>query len=240
MAAFKISIQLSRELGRQVSLVSALNNLGECHQLLFDLEQALIYHQEGLALAEEAHFRLIEADLCRNLGLDLSYLGRGEEGLVYLQRALAIAEEVKTLDIQLYSLYALALAEVKRNSLEIAYNYIQELQALAAESQTRGHEANALHALGLYHQRQGNVDAAEEVWQQALFVAHETGKRVLLWQLHAALADIAATPNLANAHRRIAAEVIQQIAEPLEDEALRQTFLTAPPVAAILAQGNNT
>lgn len=238
IAAFKVSIDLSRELGRQVSLVSALNNLGECYQLLFDPEQALVYHQEGLDLAEAAHFRLIEADLCRNMGLDLNCLGRREEGLGYLRRALALAQEVKTLDIQLYSLYALALVEIERDNLEKGYAYAQELQSMATQSRTQGHQANALHALGLYHQRQRNVDTAEEMWQQALFLAHETGKRVLIWQLHAALATIAARPNLANAHYRIAVEVIQQIAEPLEDEALRHTFLTAPPVAAILARGD--
>ena len=58
---------------------------------------------------------------------------------------------------------------------------------------------------------------------------------MLLWQLHAALAEIAKQPNLAAVHYRIAAEVIQQIAEPFTDEALKSGFLEAELVTAVLS-----
>ncbi|VAW34309.1 hypothetical protein MNBD_CHLOROFLEXI01-2610, partial [hydrothermal vent metagenome] len=80
----------------------------------------------------------------------------------------------------------------------------------------------------------GNLSTAEEQWHQALFLAHETENRMILWQLHAALAQIAELPNLATVHIRIAAEVIYQIAEPFTDEALKTGFLTAVPVTAVL------
>jgi hypothetical protein len=82
----------------------------------------------------------------------------------------------------------------------------------------------------------GNLTTAEELWQRALFLAHETENRVLLWQLHAALAQIAQQPNLAAVHNRIAAEVIQQIAEPFTDASLKAGFLEAGPVTAVLNQ----
>ena len=69
--------------------------------------------------------------------------------------------------------------------------------------------------------------------QEALFLAHETGRRMLLWQIHAALSEIAPNKALANVHDRIASEIIIQILDPVDDEALCQTFQKAPPVRAI-------
>jgi hypothetical protein len=75
---------------------------------------------------------------------------------------------------------------------------------------------------------------AEQLWQQGLFLAHEANRRMLLWQLHGALSRISNNPALKDVHNRIAAEVIQQIAFPIEDENLKQTFLNAPAVRDVL------
>jgi hypothetical protein len=78
------------------------------------------------------------------------------------------------------------------------------------------------------------MNEAQQFWQQALFLAHETGRRMLLWQVHAALAEIAPSPALGTVHNRIAGEIIEQILHPIKDETLRQTFLQADPVRAVL------
>jgi tetratricopeptide (TPR) repeat protein len=49
--AFNRSLELGREIGDRETAID-LGNLGECYQMLFDMEQALLYHQEGLAIAE--------------------------------------------------------------------------------------------------------------------------------------------------------------------------------------------
>lgn len=234
IAMFEASLKLARDLGRHDRQVVTLNNLGECYQMLFDLDRAIAYHEEGLALAERAHLRLIEADLCRNLGLDYTYLGRVDEGLLYLNRALKLSQETNNMDMEQHTLYALALAEIARNNLSMAVQYGNQLKETAESNDARGHLANALYVLGLVRQRQGDSLTAEELWQQALFLAHETDKRMLLWQIHARLGEIAMTPYLARVHNRIASEIIQQIAEPIQKPELRQIFLNAPPVRAVL------
>ena len=234
IAAFKNALNLSRKLGQQDTAVAALDNLGECHQHLFDFEQALRYHEEGLALAQAAHLRLLEADICRNMGLELCQLGRIDEGLTCLQHALTISQEAKHSDYLAQTHYALTLVELERGNLETARQHATQLQEMAARDDSRNMMACAHYALGLYHQEKGDKNMAERMWQQTLFLAHEASNRALLWQTHAALAAIAATPDLAQVHRRIAAEVIHQIAEPIADEALRQKFLAAPPVQAVL------
>jgi hypothetical protein len=109
------------------------------------------------------------------------------------------------------------------------------LRTLAESRNSRTHLADAYHALGAYQQRSGNHSQAEQLWQQAIFLAHESDKRRLLWRLHADLANISTNPALTDVHRRIAAEVIHQMAYPIEDEALRQKFLNAPFIKAITA-----
>ena len=233
--AFEKSLRLARELNRRSGLVSVLNNLGECYQILHATEQALACHREGLALAEAGKFRLLEADLCRNLGLDLAQQQKWDESQVYLQRASNIAQEIQAPEIYFHTLYALARLALAREDMS-GQAYAHTLLAAAEPGQSRWHQANGLYVLGRFEQIMGNSATAEELWQRAIFLAHETENRALLWQLHAALATIARQPNLAAVHNRIAAEVIQQIVEPFTDQALKETFLSSPAVTAVLSQ----
>jgi tetratricopeptide (TPR) repeat protein len=235
---FKESSQLflkisNRSLRTVQTGLNALSNLGECYQSLFDMNQALTHHEAGLNLVESMDLPSLESDFCRNLGVDLYYLGRIEEGIEYLERALRISRESNTPDIELQSLYSLAIAELERGNLAQGHTYAQALSELAETHQTRGYQADGLHALGLYHKEIGEIDQAQQLWQQALFLAHETGRRMLLWRVHAELAGIAPNRALANVHNRIASEIILQILLPIEDEALCQMFKNAAPVRAI-------
>lgn len=237
IVAFELSLTLSREIGNRETAIS-LGNLGECYQNLFDMEKALIYHQEGFAIAERTQLQAVMTDLCRNLGVDLYYLGRTEEGLDYLHRALSMSQDIDRPDLLYQALYSLALAQVEQGQTDAARQHGQELRALAEANNARGYVGNSLHILGLCHEKEGDFASAEQAWQQAIFLAHETNWRVLLWQLHAALSRISANPALAEIHNQIAAEVIQQIIYPIEDESLKQKFLSAPPVQAVLSGSN--
>lgn len=231
---FQTAIDLAKIHGRLENQVSALNNLGECYQQLFALEQAINFHQQALTLAVETDLRILESDLRRNLGLDLVLQGNLDAGLPYLQQALAISKDTEDLDLRLNTLYNLALTELQRNNIGITRPLIEELHQRASQHNLRSHLANAYHLQGLLAKKEGDIQSAQELWQQALFLGHETNKRMLLWQIHAELAEIADNISLAAVHNRIAHEVIQQIAEPITDKDLRQTFLSAPPIKAIL------
>ena len=233
IAAFQKALELSREVGDRETAIE-LSNLGECHQQLFNMEKALDYHRDALALAESTQFHAVQADLCRNLGFDLCSVGQVEEGIEYLQRALQISEETKDRDAKLQALYSLSLAEVERGNVEAARAYATQLKEVAEARNYRVYQADALHALGLVHREEGNREEAEQRWQEAVFLAHDTGRQFLLWQIHSCLASIADNPGLAHVHYQIAADIINQIAYPIEDETVRGTFLNAPAVQAIL------
>ncbi len=230
----------TRDLTALQTGLNALNNLGECYQNLFDMEQALTHHQEGFKLVKTMNLPSMENDLSRNLGVDLYYLGRIEEGITHLEHALQVSRDANTPDIELQSLYSLAIAEIQRGNVGVGQAYAQELIELAKARKTRGYQADGFHAIGLAHKELGEIEAAQQVWQQSLFLAHETGRRMLMWQVHAGLASVAPNNSLADVHNRIASEIILQILDPIEDETLCQTFLDAEPVRAIFEQVDGT
>jgi len=211
-----------------------LNNLGECYQYLFDFEQALAHHRAGLSLIQKLNFTSPQDDLLRNLGVDLYHTGQVEEGIGYLYEALHLSEANGNQDVRLQVLDSLVYAELERDRPDVAMQYAQNLRTEAEKIKARQFEARALYGLGLVYQRLGEAVAAEQVWQQALFLAHETHQQNLIWQLHAGLAQIVGIAPLAETHNRIAAEVIDQIVYPIEDVQLRQKFLAAPTVRAVL------
>ena len=239
IAAFQASFNLAREVGQQKPIametaIISVNNLGECYQKLFDMEQALVNHQEGLAMAEETELPYLEADLLRNLGVDLQHLGRVEEGIACLHRSLQLSLDTNQPDVEVQALYSLAMGEFQRGNLEQAEARAEYLREVADRRNNQGSQAEAHYVLGLYREKIGEMEAAQRLWQQALFLAHETGRRMLLWQIHGAMARIASNADLAAVHNRIAVEIIHQIAQPIEDKALRENFMQASPVKEIV------
>ena len=235
IASFEKALYFARQSG-VVQTAVALGNTGEAYQQLFAMEQALTYHEEALALLQKAELPPQEIDARRNMGVELCYLGQPEKGITYLEDALFTSRMYSEQDLELQSLYSLALVELDMGQTDRAAKHARALQEIAQTRKMRGYQAQALHLAGLCRQAAGERIEAEQVWQQALFLAHETGQQSLLWQLHAALAAVSENPALAATHNQIAAEVIDQIVYPIEDEVLRQTFLNAPPVKAVLRQ----
>ena len=236
IAAYRTSLQLDRPRMNNWHQAIVLGNLGEAYQCLFDMEQALVHHEEAMRLAEKIAAPSAVADICRNMGVDLVYLGELERGIEHLYTALTLSEETGQPDIKMQTLYRLVLAELQQGHIKTAQEHADALLEMAETGQTTGYLADAYHALGMCHNYLGEEAAARQLWQQAVLVAHEAGKYMLIWQLHAALAQIAPTPELAIIHYRMAAEMIEQVIYPIEDKALRRKFLAAEPIQMVLAQ----
>jgi tetratricopeptide (TPR) repeat protein len=238
IAAYEAALALAPETLDTWDRAIFLGNLGESYQCLFDMEQALVYHKKAMRLAEMIEAPSAVADICRNIGVDLVYLGETERGIEHLYTALTLSEETGQPDIKMQTLYRLVLAELGCGNVTTAQEHATALHQLAEAGQATGYLADAYHALGLCHQYLQDEKSARQLWQQAILIAHEAGKQMLIWQLHAALANIAPTPELAAIHQRMAAEMIEQIVYPIEDEALRRKFLKAEPIQAVLSKVN--
>lgn len=231
--AYNRALTYAQQIGAEETAM-IFNNLGETYQMLFDKEQAYHYQQQALALVETAPFSQVKADLYRNLGYVLCQTGQTEIGLPYLHMALQLSRNIKQISVEMQTLYSLALAELDCGRLAEAHQYAQTLIDLARQHQVTSLWVGGLYVLGLYYRQTGEKEKAEQRWQQAIFMAHESGHRVLLWQLHAALGGIIGDPALAQAHLAIAADMLFQMAQPIADVAVRRKFLSAPPVRAVL------
>ena len=236
IATFNEALLLARKINHFNDMVILLDNQGENYQELFAIETAIQIHQEALQLAEEKQLQFILSDLYRNLGVEFGYLERYEEATHYLLLALQLSQSAKDVEIEAQVLYSLGVMEVRQGRVEQAQRFADQLNQLADFQKSLRFQARGRYVSGLVKQKRGDVVAAAAQWQEALFLAHQSHQQSLLWQIHSSLAEINTSPGLAMAHWRIAAEIIQQIAHPIQDQTLKQTFLQAPPIAKVLAQ----
>jgi tetratricopeptide (TPR) repeat protein len=242
--AYDSALKLAHHL-RHPKTCAVLNYLGECYQDLFDMEQAKMCHLQALEhVPVLAHnnktFHRVQADIYRNLGVEYYYLGDMRAGRAALQKTLFMLDEQDSLEIRLKSLFTLSLIDLDQGDLTMAWQRAQELHDEADKNAIRGLQAWALYLLGLCCEQQDALDKAHSNWQQALFLAHDTDQRMLLWRVHAALARTAASDALAGVHYQIATEAIHQIVLSVEDVSLQAKFKQAPMVAQVLASSMQT
>lgn len=230
LQAYQASLRLARKGDNYEAMM--LNNIGESYQEVFDLEQAKTYHERALS-AYLPHEPGLETDLHRNLGVTLCALGDWETGLSELELALEMSYRSNQMEMTQQTLFSLAQTELEQGTYEKSRGHIQELFALAQRVGSRHHLAQAHLLSGIYQQIQGETAVAEQQLQQALLLAHETNQPHLIWQIHTRLAQITTIPDLALIHYRIAADTIERLSLRLQDEALRQKFLSAPPIQTI-------
>jgi tetratricopeptide (TPR) repeat protein len=213
-----------------------LNNLGECYQLMYDMERALEQHTRSLAMREELGIDP-GPDVIRNLGVDLIELGRYEEGMARLHDALQRARAQGDADFVMQALNSLGSAYLSMNQPAQALTVGQEMLKMAEEVGSAGvRRAQALFTLGQANLAQGHALEAHNHLQAGLFAAQASrSSGVLLWELHAALGKASPSPMLADVHFRIAADLIMQaVAAIEEDNELRTRFLHHAHIQEIL------
>lgn len=238
LAAHREAYLLLESVNDRWRVAQTVNDIGECHQALYDVEKAYEHHQRALQLAMTSGARLLIPEIKRNLGVDLVELGRYDEGLVYLQAALKGAREHGNREHEAMTLYQLARAYLHHEDFGLAVQVVLALTHMAELLNADRYRALAAFAHGelLFHQ--GRKQEAFNELNLAMLAAQTSVDRGILWKLHAAMSHVADNEQIAAVHLNIAAEFIRQTAEPLQDERLRQSFLHAPPVLAVLQAAN--
>ncbi len=228
-------VQLAEITENRSALYLIYNNLGEAYQNLYATNQALSFHRKAQALSESP-----EPDLIRNLGADLVASGEIEEGLRLLYSALVMAQDSQDQDITLQALFSLADGLLLADQVSEAAVLGQDLLDQAKLSKATRYVTRATLILGLCAQRRGEVDAAQGYLQESFIAAEQTNDRTMIWQTHAALADILAESNPARAgvHTMLVKDILGGIALSIEDVVLRHTFRHALPVARWLRPGD--
>lgn len=235
ISSLKEALSLAEARNDRWRIALALNDIGEAYQTLYDLDQALDYHNRALGLANEAGADIIKADILRNLGVDHIELGRLEMGMGLLQEALLSAQTVGNREQEGLALYYIARAYLRMGNADAAALRATDLSSLADELDADRFRALAAFIRGEILFFQGSRVAAAAELNVAVLDAQTAFDRGMLWKLHAAMSHIVDDEAIAAVHAQIAADFIQQTAEPLQDLHLKESFINAAPVMAVLA-----
>lgn len=124
-------------------------------------------------------------------------------------------------------------------SLEITYyngpKWLEYVQGIAEQLDSLRHRIRGLIILGEISRLKGNNSAARIVFNEASMLA-QSADRSTIWRTHAALASLlqASMSQVAEIHRRMAAEMMTTILTGIQDVDLHATFCNAEPVQAVL------
>lgn len=227
---------------RAITVLEALNdrnglrviysNVGESYQQIYAMQTALYYHEQALKLSSEHP----EADLLRNLGVDLVAVGRVEEGLAYLLRAMDDSRLTGDKDTHMQVLASMADVVFALNRTEEARTLAEELLQQAKQVQAVRHIVRASLILGYCSRSTGADIAAQEYFNEAFINAQRAADKGLIWQSHAALAELLekSKPELAAVHGNIASEMLTAVYLSIEEPELQEIFRAAPSVAKVL------
>ena len=81
-------------IGQRRAEGNSLGNLGIAYRNLGQVEKAIDYHQQALAISQEIGDRRAEGNSLGNLGIAYRNLGQVEKAIDYHQQALAISQEI--------------------------------------------------------------------------------------------------------------------------------------------------
>lgn len=226
------AINIAETLNDHIALATISSNLGEAYQQIYAMRTALFYHQRALEMSGDSP----SVDLLRNLGVDLMATDQTEEGLRYLNMALEKARANGDVDQTLQVLTSLAHTALAANQPGYALQLGLEILTTSQPRNLVRHIIRAELILGAAARATGDLDAAMEYFHEAFLGTQQTTDRALVWQTHAALADVYADRDVEKAamHHGIASEILSNIAQSIGDPELRDQFTQAPAVAKVL------
>lgn len=236
ITAHKEALRILEAMAERWRIVRSLNDLGECYQALYAMPDALEAHQRALQLADEQLFGVaaIKPHIQRNLGVDLVESGRYEVGLAYLKQSLVGARNGGNREQEALGLYQLARAYLQRERADDAEEAVNDLTAIAELLDSDRYRALASFVQGELGFARKDGQAAVTALNEAILRAQSSLDRGMLWKLHAAMSHVVDDEALATVHAEIAADFVRQTAEPLQDAHLKESFLSAAPVVAVL------
>jgi tetratricopeptide (TPR) repeat protein len=154
-----------------------LGNLGVAYSNLGQVERAIEYHKQALAIAREVGDRRSEGYQLGNLANVYHDLGQMERAIECHQQALAIARVIDDRYVEGSTLNNLGLAYSALAQVEQAIGYYEQAVIIAREIGDRRGEGHRLGNLGAAYGDLGQMERAIEYYEQALTIAREIGER---------------------------------------------------------------
>jgi len=152
-----------------------LHHGGVIHWYKGNLDTALEYHKESLAIKEDQNDRQGMAVSYNNLGLVYWSKGNLDKALEYYEQSLLINEELGNKRNIAVTLTNMGNVYTRKGDLDKALEY-QERGLVVKEELGLKHDfAMSLINIGVVYQFKGNLDKALEYYQQSLVIFEELG-----------------------------------------------------------------
>jgi tetratricopeptide (TPR) repeat protein len=256
VAALKHGIDLCEKFGGTLHLGRLYNTLGYCYSEIHHPEEAWKWNlkSEGISrkLMEQYPMgRPIAASCSTSSQTDVNLMenlfdqGKTEE---VWDRIKSFEEESKSpdyyrardrLEARLDFLASLIL--LQREKVDEAEVRITKCLEISKREHTNKIEGRFLRLLGEVQMKRKESDNAIQSLSEAVLILKEVGNPRQLWQAYASLAsayDKLRRESEAREQWGAAAEVIRKTASGLSDRELREGFLSAKPIRAILAKAS--
>jgi tetratricopeptide (TPR) repeat protein len=156
---------------------AALGNLGILYAALGEMERAIGYYKQDLAIARELGNRGGEGNVLGNLGSAYYMLGQVEQALSMYQQQLEIAQELGDRRREGGALGNLGLAYYTLGDVSRAIDFQEQHLRLARAIGDRRGERIGLSNLGNSYYSLGQPRRAIESYEQALEIARELGDK---------------------------------------------------------------
>jgi len=235
----------SDRVGDTAGKARILNTIGWMYGELQDHEEALVWNEKSIEAAQDikAYSKIeIEANARLNLADSLMALGREDEAEEHFRWVEQVVRNPQPPERWMLWRYAQHMFHsygelwLARGDPAKAISYADDCLALAEKSESRKIIVKARRLRGQALVALGRPAEAEKEIDVALETAREVGNPPQLWKTLVALGDLRKAQAGVDEARQAYGEavtVIDGIATALEDESLRETFLSSPHVRGI-------
>jgi tetratricopeptide (TPR) repeat protein len=243
LTSLQDALALSDRLGDKIIRCRVLNSLGWVYGEVYNLEAAIRYNREGA----EASYQVGNPEIIRNaeinLGDDYLLLGDLEQAQHYLEKVYKDTqqrgkwgEEWMKWRYSQRLYHSLGELWLTKGDAAQALEFADECVRLAEPNMSRKNLVKGWRLKGQAFLAQGQREQAQEALSRALTIAREIGNPPQLWKTYQALGTLyesQADLGRARVAYQSAMDVIDRVAERLQDQELQRTFLAARPVQEI-------
>jgi class 3 adenylate cyclase/tetratricopeptide (TPR) repeat protein len=242
-AAFE-SIAQAEELADKTDMTTRptelLNSKAWVYQEIYDLERSARLNRKGVEVSRRQGEIESEANALVNLGVDHLWLGDPDRAEQCFEQA------SKLLDKQFGGyrwrwktrlLAAWGELQLERGEADQALDYAEQCLILAERTSARKNQVKGWKLKGEALVALDRIKEAVTYLEKAVSMADEIGNPPLMWKSRYALAQILEQlerEEEAQQQYKKAAAAVEQTASSLSDPAMRETFLSAGPVRAVL------
>ena len=237
----KHSLKVCQETSLVLRSTWTLNAIGWIYYHLSNIELSLKYNNESLKLAREHHKKIAVGGVpyaLTNLGmiyLSINDYDNAEKYYVETENTKHLHRRARQLD----SRVQLGLGEIALHKGDIskALENAEKSLEIAEEIQRKKYVAKSLMFKAEVLAKMNQLDEASEFMENALKLAQEMKFPFLMWQMHYKLGLILeenGQPEKAHKHYASALTLIEETAEKLDDENLRNSLLNTSIRKSIL------